>query len=129
MIPPLTSIITSQFTSLSHLKPSSHFQSIKMQMTSFTTILALAMSVAAVAPVAEKTNMALSSSAALGGAKSQCSSGDLACCDSKETLSGDGILGNLLAKGALNGLLGNDDAACAKTSALDDLNVLGMFQK
>ncbi|KAJ5747727.1 uncharacterized protein N7511_009423 [Penicillium nucicola] len=95
-----------------------------MQMTSFTTILALAMSVAAMAPVAQKTNMVLSNSAALGGAKEQCSSGDIACCDSKETLSGDGILGNLLAKGALNGLLGNDDAACAKTSALDDLNVL-----
>ncbi|KAJ5320284.1 hypothetical protein PENANT_c010G00944 [Penicillium antarcticum] len=95
-----------------------------MQMTSFTAILALAMSVAAVAPVAEKTNMGLSHSAALGGAKEQCTSGDLACCDSKETISGDGILGNLLAKGALNGLLGNDDAACAKTSALDDLNVL-----
>ncbi|OGE50289.1 hypothetical protein PENARI_c017G09560 [Penicillium arizonense] len=95
-----------------------------MQMTSFTAILALAMSVAAVAPVAQKTNMGLTNSAAMGHAKGQCSSGDIACCDSKEVLSGDGILGNLLAKGALNGLLGNDDAACAKTSALDDLNVL-----
>ncbi|CAG8082275.1 unnamed protein product [Penicillium salamii] len=71
--------------------------------------------------------LALAASAtamSLGGAKEQCTNGDLACCDSKETLSGDGILGNLLGKGALNGLLGNDDAACAKTSALDDLNVL-----
>lgn len=73
--------------------------------------------------------LALAASAtamSLGGAKEQCTNGDLACCDSKETLSGDGILGNLLGKGALNGLLGNDDAACAKTSALDDLNVLCM---
>jgi hypothetical protein len=98
-----------------------------MQMTSFTAILALAMSVAAVAPVAQKTNMGLTNSAAMGHAKDQCSSGDIACCDSKEVISGDGILGNLLAKGALNGLLGNDDAACAKTSAIDDLNILGMF--
>ncbi|KAJ6094942.1 hypothetical protein N7467_002455 [Penicillium canescens] len=95
-----------------------------MQMTSFTAILALAMSVAAVAPAAEKINMALTNSAAMGHAKSQCSSGDIACCDSKETLSADGFLSGLLAKGALNGLLGNDGAACAKTSALDDLNIL-----
>lgn len=80
---------------------------------------------ALLALAATATAMSLTESAALGGAKGQCSSGDIACCDSKETLSGDGILGNLLAKGALNGLLGNDDAACAKTSALDDLNVLG----
>src|SRR4051794_15740735 len=98
-----------------------------MQMTSFTAILALAMSVAAVAPAAEKTNMALTNSAAMGHAKDQCSSGDIACCDSKESFSSDGILSGLLAKGALNGLLGNDGAACAKTSALDDLNILGMF--
>lgn len=83
-----------------------------------TAVLALA---------ASATAMSLTESRALGGAKEQCTSGDLSCCDSKETLSGDGILGNLLAKGALNGLLGNDDAACAKTSALDDLNVLCMY--
>ena len=83
----------------------------------FSAILALA---------ASATAMSLSESSALGGAKDQCSSGDIACCDTKENLSADGILGNLLAKGALNGLLGNDDAACAKTSAIDDLNLLGM---
>ncbi|CAG8946924.1 unnamed protein product [Penicillium salamii] len=79
---------------------------------------------AVLALAASATAMSLTESSALGGAKDQCTNGDLACCDSKETLSGDGILGNLLGKGALNGLLGNDDAACAKTSALDDLNVL-----
>jgi hypothetical protein len=83
----------------------------------FSAIIALA---------ATATAMSLSESTALGGAKAQCETGSIACCDSKETISGDGILGNLLAKGALNGLLGNDDAACAKASAIDDLNVLGM---
>lgn len=85
----------------------------------FTISVALALAASASA-------MSLSESVALGGAKDQCSSGDISCCDSKENLSADGILGNLLAKGALNGLLGNDNAACAKTSALDDLNVLCM---
>ncbi|KAJ5615128.1 hypothetical protein N7537_000242 [Penicillium hordei] len=79
---------------------------------------------AVLALAASATAMSLSESLALGEAKDQCTTGDISCCDSKETLSGDGILGNLLAKGALNGLLGNDDAACAKTSVLDDLNVL-----
>lgn len=82
---------------------------------------------AVLALAASATAMSLTESRALGGAKDQCTSGDLSCCDSKETISGDGILGNLLAKGALNGLLGNDNAACAKTSALDDLNVLCMY--
>ncbi|KAJ5207828.1 hypothetical protein N7449_002207 [Penicillium cf. viridicatum] len=79
---------------------------------------------AVLALAASATAMSLSESLALGGAKEQCSSGDISCCDSTDSLSADGILGGLLAKGALNGLLGNDNAACAKTSALDDLNVL-----
>jgi hypothetical protein len=87
-----------------------------MKFTTFSTFLALAMSVAAM----QTTKMTMAS------AGDQCTSGDIACCDSVETLSGDGVLGNLLAKGALNGLLGNDDAACAKTSLLGDVNVLGM---
>ncbi|KAJ9481104.1 hypothetical protein VN97_g12400 [Penicillium thymicola] len=85
-----------------------------MKATTISTFLALAISVAAMQ--SPKANMAT--------AEAQCTTGDLACCDSKETLSGDGILGNLLAKGALNGLLGNDDSACAKTSVLGDVNVL-----
>lgn len=85
----------------------------------FTISAVLALAVSA-------TAMSLSESAALGGAKDQCTSGDIACCDSKEEISADGILGNLLAKGALNGLLGNDNAACAKASLIDDVNVLGM---
>lgn len=87
-----------------------------MRVTTVTTFLALAMSVAAMQ--SNKMTMAT--------AKDQCTTGDIACCDSKETLSADGVLGNLLAKGAINGLLGNDDSACAKTSLLGDVNVLGM---
>ncbi|KAI3286503.1 hypothetical protein DTO002I6_8174 [Penicillium roqueforti] len=85
-----------------------------MRFTTATTFLALAMSVSAM----QSTKMTIAT------AKDQCTTGDIACCDSKETLSGDGVLGNLLAKGALNGLLGNDDSACAKTSLLGDVNVL-----
>ncbi|KAJ5335631.1 hypothetical protein N7541_005453 [Penicillium brevicompactum] len=85
-----------------------------MRVTTVTTFLALAMSVAAMQ--SNKMTMAT--------AKDQCTTGDIACCDSKETLSADGVLGNLLAKGAINGLLGNDDSACAKTSLLGDVNVL-----
>lgn len=81
---------------------------------SISAVLALAMTATA-------TKMTMSQ------AQGQCTQGDIACCDSKEVVSGDGILGNLLAKGALNGLLGNDDAACAKVDVLGDVNVLGMI--
>jgi hypothetical protein len=84
----------------------------------FTISAVLALAVSA-------TAMSLSESPALHTAVAKCATGDIACCDSKDSISGDGILGNLLAKGALNGLLGNDDAACAKASAIDDLGVLG----
>ncbi|KAK9847421.1 Hydrophobin [Penicillium brevicompactum] len=87
-----------------------------MRFTTATTFLALAMSISAL----QSTKMTTAT------AKDQCTTGDIACCDSKEILSGDGVLGNLLAKGGLNGLLGNDDSACAKTSLLGDFNVLGM---
>jgi len=87
-----------------------------MRVATVSIFLALAMSVAAM----QSTQMTMAT------AKAQCTTGDIACCDSVETVSGDGILGNLLAKGALNGLLGNDNAACAKTGLLGDVNVLGM---
>jgi hypothetical protein len=88
-----------------------------MKVADIYTFLALAMSAGAM----QSTKLTMA------GAKDQCTTGDIACCDSKETFNGDGILGNLLAKGAINGLLGNDDAACAKTSLLGDVNVLGMY--
>lgn len=69
----------------------------------------------------------LSDSAALGDAKGQCGSADISCCDSHEEINGDGLLGNLLAGGLLNGLIGNSNSACAKTGLIDELNLLGMF--
>ncbi|KAJ5545474.1 hypothetical protein N7535_006140 [Penicillium sp. DV-2018c] len=85
-----------------------------MKVATISTFLALSLSVAAM-----KNTMDTMMRAA-----GQCGSGDIACCDSKESISADGILGNLLAKGALNGLIGNDDAACAKTDVLGDVSVL-----
>ena len=67
----------------------------------------------------------LSDSAALDDAKSQCTTGDISCCNSVDETKTDGILGNLLAGGLLNGLLGNSNSACAKTSLIDELNILG----
>lgn len=59
-------------------------------------------------------------------AKSYCPGGDVACCQNTEIIQADGILGNLLAKGALNNLLGVGDSSCAKTSLIENLNLLGM---
>ncbi|KAJ5778905.1 hypothetical protein N7457_006625 [Penicillium paradoxum] len=81
-----------------------------MQFT-LSTVLALALSVSA-------AKMSMSK------AQGICTQGDVACCDSNEVISADGILGGLLAKGALNGLLGNENSACAKIDVLGDVNVL-----
>ncbi|CAI7575951.1 unnamed protein product [Penicillium glandicola] len=89
----------------------------------FTTTLALTLSM-----VNAITATKLSSSPALDDAKSQCGSGDISCCDSSEEFKGDGILGNLLAGGLLNGLLGNSNSACAKTSLIDELNILAQVK-
>ncbi|KAJ5475848.1 hypothetical protein N7475_001577 [Penicillium sp. IBT 31633x] len=82
-----------------------------MKVATISTVLALALSVTA-------AKMSVSE------AEGQCTTGDIACCDNKEIISADGVLGNLLAEGALNGLIGNDDAACAKVSLLGDVNIL-----
>ncbi|KAJ5139319.1 uncharacterized protein N7515_004167 [Penicillium bovifimosum] len=70
----------------------------------------------------------LGASPAMDGAKSQCGSGSISCCDSTENISADGILGNLLAGGLLNGLLGNSNSACASTSLIDELNLLAQVK-
>lgn len=67
----------------------------------------------------------LTDSAAFDHAKSQCDVGDISCCNSEEDTKADGILGNLLAGGLLNGVLGNSNSPCAKTSLIDELNILG----
>jgi hypothetical protein len=65
------------------------------------------------------------SSLSIDEAKAYCPSGDIACCQNTEILKGDGVLGNLLAKGALNNLLGVGDSACARSSLIENLNILG----
>lgn len=67
----------------------------------------------------------LSDSPALEHAKSQCNVGSISCCNSVEETKADGILGNLLAGGLLNGILGNSNSPCASTSLIDELNILG----
>lgn len=69
----------------------------------------------------------LSDSKAFDEAKSQCNVGDISCCNSAEETEADGILGNLLAGGLLNGVLGNSNSPCAKTSLIDELNILGNY--
>lgn len=66
------------------------------------------------------------SSLSIDEAKAYCPGGDIACCQNTEVIKGDGVLGNLLAKGILNNLLGVGDSACAKTSLIENLNILGM---
>ncbi|KAJ5615127.1 hypothetical protein N7537_000241 [Penicillium hordei] len=81
-----------------------------------TTAFALTVAVAMAAK--------LSDSAAFDQAKSQCNVGDISCCNSVEETKADGLLGNLLAGGLLNGVLGNSNSPCAKTSLIDELNIL-----
>ncbi|CAG8108766.1 unnamed protein product [Penicillium salamii] len=70
----------------------------------------------------------LTDSAAFDHAKSQCDVGDISCCNSEEDTKADGILGNLLAGGLLNGVLGNSNSPCAKTSLIDELNILASIK-
>ncbi|KAJ5545475.1 hypothetical protein N7535_006139 [Penicillium sp. DV-2018c] len=70
----------------------------------------------------------LGSSPAMEDAKSQCGSATISCCNSAEEIKADGILGNLLAGGLLNGLLGNSNSACASTSLIDELNLLAQVK-
>ncbi|KAF3013594.1 hypothetical protein E8E15_000203 [Penicillium rubens] len=88
----------------------------------FTGTAAFALTVA----VAMATK--LSDSAALDNAKSQCNVGDISCCNSEEETKADGILGNLLAGGLLNGILGNSNSPCAKTSLIDELGILASIK-
>ncbi|CRG82971.1 hypothetical protein PISL3812_00318 [Talaromyces islandicus] len=62
-------------------------------------------------------------------AKANCPSGEVACCQNTEVLKADGVLGNLLGKGLLNNLIGTGDSSCAKTSLIENLNILGFTEK
>ncbi|KAJ5154026.1 uncharacterized protein N7500_009465 [Penicillium coprophilum] len=94
-----------------------------MQFT-FATIVTLAVSVAAM-PSASKSPKGLSLSKASGF----CQAGEVACCNPKKDISGDGVLGNLLAEGLLNNLLGVGDSACASQSLIKNLNLLGFTEE
>jgi hypothetical protein len=59
--------------------------------------------------------------------KEQYPGSEIACCKNKEEISADGILGNILAKGLLNNVLGVGDSACAKFSLIENLNILGTY--
>ncbi|OKL58011.1 hypothetical protein UA08_06806 [Talaromyces atroroseus] len=85
------------------------------------SVVAFALSVAAFPPSPGKAQGSLS----ITEAKAKCPGGEIACCQNYEDIEGDGVLGNLLAKGLLNNLLGVGDSACAKTTLIDNLNILG----
>ncbi|KAJ5475847.1 hypothetical protein N7475_001576 [Penicillium sp. IBT 31633x] len=71
----------------------------------------------------------LSDSPTISKAQGQCSTGDISCCNPKEELKADGILGNLLAGGILKGLLGTSNSACASTSLIDNLSILSIVKE
>ncbi|KAJ5277538.1 Spore-wall fungal hydrophobin dewA [Penicillium chrysogenum] len=58
-----------------------------------------------------------------------CQAGKVACCNPKKDISGEGVLGNLLAEGLLNNLLGVGDSACASQSLIKNLNLLGFTEE
>ncbi|KAJ5154025.1 uncharacterized protein N7500_009464 [Penicillium coprophilum] len=65
----------------------------------------------------------------LSQASGLCQAGKVSCCNPKKDISGDGVLGNLLAEGLLNNLLGVGDSACASQSLIKNLNVLGFTEE
>ena len=85
------------------------------------TLVTLAISVAAMPPSASHKSGKIT----LAQASGQCQAGKVACCNPKKDISGDGVLGNLLAEGLLNNLLGTGDSACASQSLIKNLNLLG----
>jgi hypothetical protein len=89
------------------------------------TLLPLIMAVAAnVGPSPESSDP--SSHPSIPEAQAKYSGGgEIACCKNKEEIEADGILGNILAKGLLNNVLGVGDSACAKFSLIENLNILG----
>ncbi|CAI7670841.1 unnamed protein product [Penicillium palitans] len=62
-------------------------------------------------------------------AEGLCQAGKVSCCNPKKDISGDGILGNLLAEGLLNNLLGTGDSACTSVSLIKNLNILGITKE
>ncbi|KAJ5154021.1 uncharacterized protein N7500_009460 [Penicillium coprophilum] len=90
------------------------------------TLVTIAVSVAAM-PSVQGHNP--SKQITLAQAQGLCQSGKVACCNPKKDIHGDGIIGNLLAEGLLNNLLGVGDSACASQSLIKNLNILGFTEE
>ncbi|KAJ5277537.1 Spore-wall fungal hydrophobin dewA [Penicillium chrysogenum] len=89
------------------------------------TVVTIAVSAAALAPPQGNKPKQVS----LAQADGLCQAGKVACCNPKKDISGDGIIGNLLAEGLLNNLLGVGDSACASQSLIKNLNLLGFTEE
>ncbi|KAJ5458382.1 Hydrophobin [Penicillium sp. IBT 31633x] len=87
-----------------------------------STLVALAVSATALSAGTRGAPKSISVSEAQG----KCEAGTVSCCNPKKDISGDGVLGNLLAEGLLNNLLGTGDSACVSTSLIKNLNILGI---
>ncbi|KAJ5372033.1 Hydrophobin [Penicillium concentricum] len=90
-----------------------------MQFT-FATLLTLAVSAVAM-PSANGSPKGVTVAQAQG----LCQAGTVSCCNPKKEISGQGVLGNLLAEGLLNNLIGTGDSACTSVSLIKNLNILG----
>ncbi|KAL4915632.1 hypothetical protein BDW62DRAFT_219198 [Aspergillus aurantiobrunneus] len=93
------------------------------------TILAIA-ATAAAAPSASTNNTKLSTSQAFRTQTdgTQCSVGDISCCNAADETTNSGLLSGLLGDGLLNNLAGSEGSACAKSSLIDELGLLALIE-
>ncbi|KAJ5458381.1 hypothetical protein N7475_009769 [Penicillium sp. IBT 31633x] len=90
-----------------------------------STLVALAVSATALSSGTHGGHKSISIDKAAG----KCEAGKVSCCNPKKDISGDGILGNLLAEGLLNNVIGTGDSACVSTSLIKNLNILGFTEE
>lgn len=95
-----------------------------MRSTVFALIPFIMAAAASVGPAPPKNNDP--ANPPISEVQQQYPGSEIACCKNKEDITADGILGNILAKGLLNNVLGVGDSACAKFSLIENLNILGM---
>ncbi|KAL3477671.1 spore-wall fungal hydrophobin dewA [Aspergillus californicus] len=90
--------------------------------------IALAVSAAALPERAQKTaKLSTSSAFRIQGEGTECSVGDISCCNAADETENDSLLSGLLSDGILNGLAGNTGAACAKASLIDEIGILALI--
>ncbi|PYI05147.1 hypothetical protein BO78DRAFT_420002 [Aspergillus sclerotiicarbonarius CBS 121057] len=88
-------------------------------------VVGFAMTATAI-PAAATTQQKLS----IDEAKSQCSTGDIYCCDTSDKDDTSGFLTNLAANGLLlSTLVNGKESSCASSSLLKDIDVLAFFEK